>query len=36
MYGRKPRTKTVAQVMAEVHEIHRLGLRNIFVVDDNF
>jgi radical SAM superfamily enzyme YgiQ (UPF0313 family) len=36
MYGRKPRTKSVAQVMAEVQEIHRLGLRNIFVVDDNF
>jgi radical SAM superfamily enzyme YgiQ (UPF0313 family) len=36
MYGRKPRTKAVAQVMAEVHEIHRLGIRNIFVVDDNF
>jgi radical SAM superfamily enzyme YgiQ (UPF0313 family) len=36
MYGRKPRTKTVAQVMAEVIEIHRLGLRHIFVVDDNF
>jgi radical SAM superfamily enzyme YgiQ (UPF0313 family) len=36
MYGRKPRTKTVAQVMAEVREIHRLGIRNIFVVDDNF
>ena len=36
MYGRRPRTKTVEQVMAEVREIHRLGLRNIFVVDDNF
>src|SRR5215813_2608750 len=36
MYGRKPRTKTVEQVMAEVLEIHRLGVRNIFVVDDNF
>lgn len=36
MYGRRPRTKTVAQVMAEVHEIHGLGVRNIFVVDDNF
>jgi radical SAM superfamily enzyme YgiQ (UPF0313 family) len=36
MYGRKPRTKTVAQVMAEVREIHRLGVHNIFVVDDNF
>ena len=36
MYGRKPRTKTVAQVMAEVTEIRQLGIRNIFVVDDNF
>jgi len=36
MYGRRPRTKTVAQVMAEIEAIHRLGLRNIFVVDDNF
>ena len=36
MYGRRPRTKAVAQVMAEVAEIHRLGIRNIFVVDDNF
>jgi radical SAM superfamily enzyme YgiQ (UPF0313 family) len=36
MYGRRPRTKTVEQVMAEVREIRRLGLRNIFVVDDNF
>jgi radical SAM superfamily enzyme YgiQ (UPF0313 family) len=36
MYGRKPRTKSVPQVMAEVEEIHRLGITNIFVVDDNF
>ncbi len=36
MYGRRPRTKTVDQVMAEVAEIYRLGLRRIFVVDDNF
>jgi radical SAM superfamily enzyme YgiQ (UPF0313 family) len=36
MYGRRPRTKAVAQVMAEVREIHRLGVRNVFVVDDNF
>jgi radical SAM superfamily enzyme YgiQ (UPF0313 family) len=36
MYGRRPRTKAVAQVMAELQEIHRLGLRNVFVVDDNF
>jgi radical SAM superfamily enzyme YgiQ (UPF0313 family) len=36
MYGRKPRTKAVEQVMEEVREIHRLGVNNIFVVDDNF
>jgi radical SAM superfamily enzyme YgiQ (UPF0313 family) len=36
MYGRRPRTKSVAQVMAEVEEIYRLGLKQIFVVDDNF
>jgi len=36
MYGRRPRTKSVAQVMAEVEAIHRLGVPNIFVVDDNF
>jgi radical SAM superfamily enzyme YgiQ (UPF0313 family) len=36
MYGRRPRTKSVAQVMTEVKEIHRLGIPNIFVVDDNF
>jgi radical SAM superfamily enzyme YgiQ (UPF0313 family) len=36
MYGRKPRTKSIEQVMAEVREVHRLGVSNIFVVDDNF
>ena len=36
MYGRRPRAKTVDQVMAEVRELHRLGAENIFVVDDNF
>jgi radical SAM superfamily enzyme YgiQ (UPF0313 family) len=36
MYGRRPRTKSVPQVMAEIQEIYRLGLRQIFVVDDNF
>jgi radical SAM superfamily enzyme YgiQ (UPF0313 family) len=36
MYGRKPRTKTVEQVMAEVERLHALGITNIFVVDDNF
>src|SRR5262249_31906221 len=36
MYGRRPRTKSVEQVMAEVESIHRLGVTNIFLVDDNF
>ncbi len=36
IYGRKPRTKSVPQLMAEVEEIRHLGARNIFVVDDNF
>jgi radical SAM superfamily enzyme YgiQ (UPF0313 family) len=36
MYGRRPRAKTVDQVLAEVRELHRLGTRTIFVVDDNF
>jgi radical SAM superfamily enzyme YgiQ (UPF0313 family) len=36
MYGRRPRTKSVPQVLAEVSAIHRLGVSNIFVVDDNF
>ena len=36
MYGRRPRTKSVPQVLTEVSAIHRLGVTNIFVVDDNF
>jgi len=36
MYGRRPRAKTVDQVLAEVRELHRLGAHNIFIVDDNF
>ncbi|HEX6210185.1 MAG TPA: radical SAM protein [Methylomirabilota bacterium] len=36
MYGRRPRTKSVAQVLDEVATIHALGVANIFVVDDNF
>ncbi len=36
MYGRRPRTKTVPQILAEVAELHRLGVRNAFLVDDNF
>jgi radical SAM superfamily enzyme YgiQ (UPF0313 family) len=36
MYGRRPRTKSVAQLLAEVDAVHRLGVANVFVVDDNF
>lgn len=36
MYGRRPRTKSVAQVLAELDAIRALGVGNIFVVDDNF
>jgi radical SAM superfamily enzyme YgiQ (UPF0313 family) len=36
MYGRRPRTKSIEQVMAEVESLHALGVANIFVVDDNF
>jgi radical SAM superfamily enzyme YgiQ (UPF0313 family) len=36
MYGRKPRMKSVAQVMAEIRECHRLGSSQVFIVDDNF
>jgi len=36
MYGRRPRTKSVAQVLGEVAAVHALGVANIFVVDDNF
>jgi len=36
VYGRRPRAKSVEQVMREVHECHRLGARQVFIVDDNF
>jgi len=36
MYGRRPRAKSVDQMMAEVAECHRLGATQVFVVDDNF
>jgi len=36
VYGRKPRAKRVEQVLAEVEACHRLGARQIFLVDDNF
>jgi radical SAM superfamily enzyme YgiQ (UPF0313 family) len=37
IYGRKPRTKSVAQVIAEVEQLYRLKWRGaVFLVDDNF
>ncbi|MDS3860658.1 DUF4070 domain-containing protein [Thermosynechococcaceae cyanobacterium BACA0444] len=37
LYGRKPRTKTPEQLLAELQSLYDLGWRkSIFVVDDNF
>lgn len=37
IYGRVPRVKSPAQVLAELEALHRLGARGpLFVVDDNF
>ena len=37
LYGRKPRTKTPAQLLAELDYLYELGWdRSIFMVDDNF
>jgi len=37
LYGRKPRTKTPAQLLAELQRLYDLGWRGgVFMVDDNF
>ena len=37
LFGHKPRTKTAAQVIAELDRLYALGWRhNVFFVDDNF
>lgn len=37
LYGHKPRTKTAAQIIAELESLYRLGWRgSVFIVDDNF
>jgi radical SAM superfamily enzyme YgiQ (UPF0313 family) len=37
LLGHKPRTKSAAQLIAELDELYQLGWRrNIFIVDDNF
>lgn len=35
LYGRTTRYKTVDQVIAELEQLHRLGYRSIFLLDDN-
>jgi radical SAM superfamily enzyme YgiQ (UPF0313 family) len=35
MFGRKPRTKPLAQVERELDELRTRGVRNVFFVDDN-
>ena len=37
LYGRKPRTKTTEQLLAELQTLYELGWRrSVFIVDDNF
>jgi radical SAM superfamily enzyme YgiQ (UPF0313 family) len=37
IYGRRPRTKTPAQMIGELDTLRKLGWRNeVFIVDDNF
>jgi radical SAM superfamily enzyme YgiQ (UPF0313 family) len=36
VYGRRPRTKNVDRVMAEIARCHDLGATQVFIVDDNF
>ena len=37
IYGRRPRTKAIAQVLAELDQLHAAGWREaVFIVDDNF
>ena len=37
IYGRRPRTKAVAQVLAELDQLRAAGWRDaVFIVDDNF
>lgn len=37
LYGRRPRTKTPAQLLAELDRLYEIGWRrSVFVVDDNF
>ena len=35
MFGRRPRTKSIGQVRAELEELRKMGARNLFFIDDN-
>jgi radical SAM superfamily enzyme YgiQ (UPF0313 family) len=35
MFGRRPRTKSIAQVRAELDQLRKMGARNLFFIDDN-
>jgi radical SAM superfamily enzyme YgiQ (UPF0313 family) len=35
MFGRRPRTKAIAQVRAELDGLRKMGARNLFFIDDN-
>jgi radical SAM superfamily enzyme YgiQ (UPF0313 family) len=35
LFGRRPRIKTVPQIIAELDQLHRLGQEIVFIVDDN-
>jgi len=35
-YGRKPRSKTIEQVIDEIKKLHSLGVQMVFIADDNF
>jgi radical SAM superfamily enzyme YgiQ (UPF0313 family) len=34
-FGRRPRIKTVAQILAELDAVHKQGMKIVFIVDDN-
>ncbi len=35
-FGRRPRVKTIAQIIAELDALRALGILSVFIVDDNF
>lgn len=36
VYGRKPRSKTIEQVLEEIRRIEKMGIMMVFIADDNF